>query len=261
MQKIRFMMHYVCLLKEFNMVKRGLIVLVLVAVIVGGAFAQYTPRNALTVDFGPTIIGAAFGALGNLIGEEGLSTSGFGIGAQYELQPFEKVSFALRGAYLGFGFGVSQEEGSSSAKLNLDMNSFSIEGHVRVYPFSGAFFVDGMGGYGRLAMGLSGKVIVNEGGYRFSESVSETISRNYVKLGGKLGWRFCFGKNGGGFTFEPSLGYYGKIGFGDTFGKQLSNLTNGEIADMADFDKAFGYVEKYLFIGGPRISLAVGWRF
>ena len=58
MQKIRFMIHYVCLDKEFNMVKRGLIVLVLVAVAAGGVFAQKVDKHQA----GAILIGIDLGA-------------------------------------------------------------------------------------------------------------------------------------------------------------------------------------------------------
>jgi hypothetical protein len=30
---------------------------------------------------------------------------------------------------------------------------------------------------------------------------------------------------------------------------------------MGDLDEIFSLVEKFIFIGGPRFSLAFGWRF
>jgi len=243
------------------MIKRGLIVLVLAALVAGGVFAQ---KNTITVDLGPTIVGAAFGAVGKMIGEEGFNTSGFGIGAQYEFQPFEKVSFAGRFAYLGLGVGYTEKDNSGfEAKLNMDLNSFSIEGHARFYPFGETFFLDGMAGYGRLMANMSGQVIVEEYGVSKRESVSLSPARNYIKLGAKLGWRITFGRSGSGFTFEPSAGYYFGIGMGNTIGKQLADHIGNDIdeGDISGFDDAFGLLEKFILIGGPRVSLAFGWRF
>ena len=245
------------------MVKRCLLVLILAAIIAGGVFAQ---KNTITIDVGPTIIGVGIGAASNVVTKmtdmDGATSSGFGIGAQYEFQPFQKLSFAARFAYMGFGFGLTQEEGSINAKADFGISSFSGEGHVRYYPFSGGvFFVDGMVGYGRLMMDVSGYVIVEEGSSKHAENVSLNLARNYIKLGGKLGWRMCFGKTGGGFTFEPSLGYSYGIGLGETLGKQLDKNTTRDIDNIGDFDNAFSLLENYLFIGGPRLSLAFGWRF
>ena len=246
------------------MAKKGLIIFVLTVFLVGAAFAQGTPKNTITVDFGPTIVGAAFGAIGGMIGDEGdasLNSSGFGIAAQYELQPFNRLSFAVRGAYLGFGFGITEQGWDYSVQMDMGMTSFSVEGHARLYPFAGSFFLDGMGGYGRLMADLDGEVAVYDGGRRDVEYISLGISRDYIKLGGKLGWRFSFGKSGGGFTFEPSFGYYHAIGLGDTLGSQLSNQIDGEIEDFEDYDDAFVLFERFIFIGGPRVSLAFGFRF
>jgi len=250
------------------MVKRSLIVLILVAVVAGGAFAQ---KNTVTLDVGPTIVGlaipAAFKALGNSVDENlSINSSGFGIGAQYEYQPFEKVSFAGRFAYLGSSFGYTSNDVGVTAKVNISASSFSVEGHARYYPFTGGvFFVDGMVGYGRLMTDFSGQVIAIQMGTRYAESVSTSPSRNYIKLGGKLGWRKCFGKDGAGFTFEPSVGYSFGIGMGQTIGKQLADsvadATGNVVQDVGDFDDAFRFLEQLVFIGGPRVSLAFGWRF
>jgi len=97
------------------------------------------PKNTITVDIGPTIVGLGIGAVGNLLGgDSGLSSTGFGIGAQYERQITQKFSAALRFAYLGGGFGYAGDSNDSGANiktsLGLDMKSFSIEGHARLYP-------------------------------------------------------------------------------------------------------------------------------
>jgi hypothetical protein len=237
--------------------KKGLLAIIIAMFVGGMAFAQIDtvrmPANTITVDFGPTIVGAVFGALGDIIGEDGLSSSGFGIAAQYERQLFQQLSVAGRFAYLGFGFGVLQEESGIRAELDMDLSSFSLEGHVRYYPFGETFFLNGMLGYANLQAALSGQVIA--GGMR--EPVNFTASRDYVKFGGKLGWRISFGRSGG-FTFEPSIGYYGGIGLGDTFGQKLYNEVG---RDVSEYDEVFTLLENFIFIGGPRVSLSFGWRF
>ena len=79
------------------------------------------------------------------------------------------------------------------------------------------------------------------------------------KFGAKLGWRFVIGPGGKGFIFEPSFGYNLAAGFGDTFEKQLAGDLSAD--DIGDLGEMFNYLEKYVFIGGPRMSLAFGFRF
>jgi hypothetical protein len=113
-------------------------------------------------------------------------------------------------------------------------------------------------GYANFSPAFSGEAWVeNYSGRNERESVSFKATANYLKLGAKLGWRMSFGKNGG-FTFEPSLGYYYGIRISDSIGKQLANNLGG---DVKDFDQAFNIIENFIFVGGPRVSLAFGWRF
>ena len=235
--------------KELKVAKK-IIAFVGILFLAGGiAFAQ---KNALTVDVGPTIIGVAVGQLGSIVGDSDINTSGFGIGLQYERHILEKLSVAGRFAYLGAGLGVKDD--GTGARLSMDITSYSIEGHVRLYPTGSAFFLDGMLGYGNITTTLDGSVKVG-GSQRPVAHFSP--SRNYFKLGGKIGWRNCFGRQGG-FTFEPSLGYSYGIGLGESVEKQLAGIVGG---DAGDFDDVFKYVENIVFIGGPKISLAFGWSF
>jgi len=239
--------------------KKCLLALVIAAVAAGGAFAQ---NNTVTVDIGPTIVGGAIKSMGNAIseGQEGVSSSGFGIGAQYERQLFEELSVAGRFAYVGGGLGVSEEDGSLKATAKMKLNSFSLEAHARYFPFSKRmFFLDGMLGYAYMGLILSGDVIVEENGYKEKDGVDFSVSRSYFKLGAKIGWRIDFGAPGG-FVFEPSFGYSAAIGIGDKLGKKLANKISGELGDAEAFDDIFKYVEMF-GLGGPRLSLAFGWRF
>jgi hypothetical protein len=219
--------------------------------------SQSTPMNTVTVDIGPTIIGGVMKGAGSVIGDSGLSSSGFGIGAQYERQIFDKLSVAGRFAYLGAGVGMADEQGSVKTSLSLKLSSFSLEGHVRYYPWAGTFYLDGMLGYANMSMKFSGQVIDATTHNAINASLS--VSRSYFKLGAKIGWRIDFGEPGG-FTFEPSFGYYAGIGLGDTMGKRFSNGITGN-PDMGDLDTIFKYIEQLIFVGGPRLSLAFGWRF
>jgi len=251
------------------MVKNVLLVLVLAAVAAGGVFAQTDfetmPKNTIVVDVGPTIIGAAFGAVGSAVGEEGLSSSGFGIGVQYERQILTQLSVAGRFAYLGAGVGIgdSFDDAGATVKTSLGVNlaAISLEAHARYYPLGEIFFLGGMLGFGNLSVGFSGEVAVKDENTNQSkkESVSFTASRGYFKLGARLGWRIDFG-NQGGFTFEPSFGYDLALGVGNTLGKELESKIKGDV-DLSAMDEAFKILEDFIFVGGPRLTLAFGWRF
>jgi hypothetical protein len=249
------------------MAKKSLLVLFMFVLAAAGAFAQNDfasmAKNTFTVDVGPTIVGFAIGKAADLIGEEGISAKGFGIAGQYERQLSRPLSVGARFAYLStnmkMNLSESTEDGSADLKYDLNLVSFSVEGHVRLYPFGETFFLDGMAGYANLTTGVDGKLkVVESGGHtEIDDDVNFDGSRGYVKLGAKLGWRISFGRNGG-FTFEPAIGYSYGIGLGKTIGKQLADKIGG---DAPDFDEAFSLIENYVFIGGPRVTLAFGYRF
>jgi hypothetical protein len=233
-------------------------------------YSEKSPMNTVTVDIGPTIIGAAIGVAGDAIGgEEGLNSSGFGIAAQYERQILENLTVGGRFAYLGGGIGISmgtvEEQGVNvDTSLSMNISSFSVEGHVRYYPWAQTFFLDGMLGYANMSADFSGSVVVSENNIKQKESISFNASRSYFKLGAKIGWRVDFGEPGG-FIFEPSFGWYGGIGLGDTLGKQLTDdinrQMNGDVEEMGELDFAFSILENFIFVGGPRFALSFGWRF
>jgi len=212
------------------MTKKCLLASVLALIVAAGVFAQTDfaamAKNTITVDLGPTIVAGIIGGAGNITaeGEEAVSSSGFGIGAQYELQLLKQLSVAERFAYLGGGLGIS------------DLS----------VTYSGEFIGE------------------NDQGQKEKLSASFTAKRDYFKLGAKLGWRISFGKNGG-FTFEPALGWYGGIGVGDTLVQRLlsgiAKKENIEDMDTSDAEEMYRVLENFIFIGGPRFTLAFGWRF
>jgi hypothetical protein len=240
------------------MAKKGLLVLIIAVFAAGGAFAQTDfasmAKNTITIDVAPTIVGFAIGKAADFAGEEGFSSSGFGIAGQYERQLSRPLSVAVRGAYLRADMKYSDEDSLHSESAKLNFASYSIEGHVRFYPFGDTFFLDGMAGYANLALALKGSVDVKGHG---TESADLSPSRNYIKVGGKLGWRISFGRNGG-FTFEPAIGYSYGIGLGDSIEKQISKKLGG---DLVDLDEPLSMLQNFVFIGGPRLSLALGYRF
>jgi hypothetical protein len=244
--------------KEKYMVKKGLLVLIIVVFVAGGAFAQKSfllmAKNTVTIDVGPTIAGFVAGPLGSmaagLVSDDisDIKSSGFSIAAQYERQIImRQLSIAVRGVYgmpdVGFKY-------KNTANPDLDITSIAGEGHVRFYPLGETFFVDGMVGYARLSADLSGSVL------NFQIPGKVSASSNYFKFGGKVGWRMSFGDNGG-FTFEPAIGYYAGIPIGDGLGNKLSSL----VPSSSGIEEALSVFESFVLIGGPRISLAFGYRF
>jgi hypothetical protein len=251
-------------MRRKKMANKKVLVVILAIFIAGGAFAQEEaessmsgdygsmPMNTITVDIGPMIIGLGIGAAGKMISEDedGVSSSGFGIGVQYERQIFDKLSAAFRFAYLGGGIGYT-DAGSSFA---MKINSLSFEGHARYYPWAANFFLDGMLGLAIMSIGFDGTWEYEDGERK---GIDFSVSRSFFKIGAKIGWRIDFG-NPGGFVFEPSFGYYAGLGLGDTLGQKLSKEI-GE--DVTDLDDIFSLASSLIFVGGPRLSLAFGWRF
>jgi len=238
-------------------------------------------KNTVTVDFFPLIEGLAIGAVGNMIGgDSGVSTTGFGLAAQYERQLMKKFSVAGRFSYLmgGIGYADSYTDPSIpggtkvSTSLGIDISSFAAEAHARYYPWGKTFFLDGMLGYSNMTVKLSGEMVGKSelAGKEEKVPVDLSVPKDFFTLGAKLGWRISFGRNGG-FTFEPALGYRYGITSGDTVGKQLSKQVKDKASslgmpgdmdiDVGAFDQIFGIIQDFVFVGGPYISLALGWRF
>jgi len=244
------------------MKKPFIFALIIIVFISGTASAQ--ALNTITVDVGPTLVGAAFIRLMEEMadGEEGMSSSGFGIGVQYERDILETMSLALRVAYLGFGLGISFSEPGVSASAKTNFYSYSIEGHFRQYMLENKiFFIDGMLGYANMTMGIKGEAIItNDFGVREKESVSEKFIQDYIKYGAKAGLRIRFGGDSG-FTFEPSFGYYGGVALGSSIGRKFVKRLGGTEDDAKELDEMFTVLADTIFVGGLRLSLAFGWSF
>jgi hypothetical protein len=246
------------------MAKKVLLALIIAVLAAGGAFAQTSfasmAKNTITVDVGPTIAGFAAGPLGSKLAGivtdniSDISTGGFGIAAQYERQLIRPLSVAGRFVYGGYDVKFAYKDDDMTAKPDLNITSLAAEGHVRFYPFGETFFADGMVGYARLSTDLSGTV--------GTTTITTSASSNYLKYGAKLGWRISFGSNGG-FTFEPAFGWYFGTALGDTLGKKVSDSLSSKLSghEAAGIEDALSAVEKYAFVGGPRLSLAFGYRF
>jgi hypothetical protein len=276
------------------MSNKGLLVLIFAMFITGAVFAQTEeaqeettealiaaqpetdqptdkkPMNTITIDIGPLISGAISRGMAGAMGggadvdmpDSSSSSFSFGFAAQYERQITDRVSAGGRFSFLSSNMETRMElEEETTAAMNVGYNSFSIEGRARFYPWAKTFFLDGMLGYAHLSVDLSANVVKpNE-----RESFKINLSRDYFKLGGKLGWRIDFG-DPGGFVLEPSLSLAGGIGVGDSilkqFGKKTSDIMDEpmEIDDTLDAVSSW-IIEPFLIDAGPSFALTFGWRF
>jgi len=245
------------------MTKKICLVLILLALIAGVVFSQSEfaemGKNTITLDFFPTLEGAFIGSIGKALGggDSGLTSWGFGIGAQYERQLLKILSVAGRFVYLGGGLGLSMSDSGAEAKFGIDINSFSFEGHARFYPFGKAFFLDGLLGYANMTVSLKGQVIDHD--TKTSVAANVDASQGFFTLGAKLGWRIKFGSRKLGVIFEPSLGYVYGIA-NDTAWNKLKHKIEADIEDDS-LDQVFNILQNFIFIGGPRIGLSLGFRF
>ncbi|MDR2952543.1 MAG: hypothetical protein LBU82_04790 [Treponema sp.] len=222
--------------------KKVILLLVLTVLAAGGVFAQSNyssmPKNNVSIDIAPLFAGVAMG----LIYGAG-DGSGFGFAVQYERQLSKKMS--IGGKFTLINWSSKQE---TIIEVVDKYNSYSIEGHFRIYPSANVFFLDSMFGFAN----YSGKS-------KFDFLYYQTIeaSRFFLKIGEKVGWRIDFGAPGG-FYFEPSAGLYYALGFGPNVDEQLSDRFSefGEADNFID-----DLIESLVIVGGPRISLSVGWRF
>jgi len=251
------------------MLKKGVLVLIIVVFAAGGAFAQRgswpTANNTITVDIAPTIACFAIGPLGSMVGSvltadsiKEIKTVGFGVAAQYERQLIRQLSVAGRVVFGIPEVGFTYNDSGITADPYLKMTSLAAEAHVRFFPFGDTFFLDGMAGYANLTADLSGSVVYS--GTKQKATAKE--SSDYLKFGGKLGWRIGFGYNGG-FTFEPSIGWYLGMPLGKALGEKVSDSLSKQLGGnkVPGIEEAFNTLETYAFIGGPRLSLAFGYRF
>jgi len=238
--------------------------LILAVLSAGTVFGQSDfeemPKNTVGIDIGALMEGLIFSGLFDLATRgteaEGLiKPYGLGFGLQYERQIIPHVSAAAKVNYLGIGLGLEIEESGLKAAAGYKLHAITVEGHARYYP-GDTFFLDGMLGYGLLTMEQFGEVIDTD--THTKERVDESLSRHYFLAGAKIGWRVVFGdSSNGGFTFEPSFGYYWNIALSDSFGKQLAKKQGIE----TDQDEGFNVLEDYIFIGGPKIAFVFGWTF
>jgi hypothetical protein len=247
------------------MAKKGVLVLIIAVLAARGAFAQ---SNTVTVDFGPTIAGLVVNPLSSTIESKldniasDIKTSGFSIAAQYERQLLRQLSVAARFVYGGPKADFTYTDDGISARPNLSLTSLAVEGHARFYPFGETFFLDGMLGYAHLSTKLSGTIVAMVGSVPFEKEAKASAENDYFKFGAKSGWRITFGKTGG-FTLETAIGYYAQKALDDDLGKKIMTSLKGQLGGYSvfDFSEYFTLLEQYVLVGGPRVTLALGYKF
>ena len=239
------------------MLKKFLLLVVLIAGVLASVFArdfQSMAKNTITVDIGPTIVGGSLGIVDNFVGED-TNTSGFGIGAQYERQLLKQLSVAGRFAYLRASMGLSTANDEYELS-DIRFSSYSIEAHARFYPLGEVFFLNGMLGFANMKMAADEATLPdNVPDVVREESLSFSASRNYFKLGAKVGWRINFGLRSGPIL-EPSFGYYGAVGAGSSLADSMADIIKEDFSD-----KYVNMLQNFIFVGGPRLSINLGWRF
>jgi len=233
--------------------------------------------NTITFDAAPVALGfTAPELLKIFVGDQISGTYGFGFGVQYERNYNDSFSFAWRFAYMGFGTGLSFSMDNISVS-GIDISTFTIETHARIYPADNVFFLGGLIGYTFFNLGMDGSAVFTDYlGTVYNENFSLSVTRHSIKIGGRLGWRIRLGKNRG-FTFEPSIGYDIGFAFGDSVGSQfIKGVTSGvalpvpsgaankagvRVDGLGELEEIFQLPEVFLIAGGPRMSFLFGWSF
>ena len=231
------------------MKKKGLLAFILIVAITGGAFAQgegfsSLPKNTIVLDVVPLYIGAIIGmtVAAEYTPEQPINVAGFGIGMQYERQLTPEISAGLRFHYLWMGDSFNNPYDD----IHLNSSTLAIEGLFRFY-FRKTFFLGVVLGYGNMFY---------DGHYAdLSENIPITTTTNYLKLGPRMGWRIDF-RSPGGFIFDITLGYDLVMRLGESTEEQIRTQVGRNI----NLD-TYTLSELFLFAGGPRLGLSVGWRF
>lgn len=252
-------------------------------------------RNTITVDIALNALGIGLSQIGNL-GESlfdkswNPSSSGFGVGAQYERRINEKFGVVGRFDYVQFSLNLEQTD-PSQIRVNvpgyttrvtdaywfeeMSTNIWSVEAQARYYPMN-SFYVGGMLGFAGMAIGYEDKVNIAYdvrdwfGRLVESESIVEGAKvkpwRNYIKIGPVVGQRSAFGGPRGGFVWDTYLGYHIAFGMGDKYTNRLIETATREDKFSSDSEITNGLEDivdalEMLFMSGPRISSSIGWRF
>jgi hypothetical protein len=235
-----------------------------VAVFAGGVFAK--GDNFVTYDAAPTLVGMAVGSIADIMGgetDDDFNTLGFGLALQYERAFGDFFSAGGRFAYFGAGFGFSETYTASAgseydAKATLEMYfpTYCIEAFGRIYPRGKSYFVNGTLGYGNMGADFSGDILISDDSdEKVKTGTSFSTSASYFKFGMKNGFRWTLGR----LVLETAYGWDFSIRTGDGIGTKLSDDLDGTISKA--LDRLFDILANGIFIGGPRVTLGLGWAF
>jgi len=252
------------------------------------AQTEQPARHTITVDVMTTVTGIVIGKVGKKFFDSMLEDfkfkdmddvnvsvntdlSGLGFAFQYEYQPFQRMSFAAKFAYLDMGASMNSKVTKSidilevglNSKLEGDISLLSAEGHLRTYTFDGVFFLDLVLGYTDVSMSFKGEdLIESDFGTMELESIKFKASQGFFKPGFKFGWRVSFGKNGG-FVFEPALNFCYAMRLGSSsLVEQIMKETGRKYSkNVKNIDEKMELIESIGLIGGPGLSLSFGYRF
>lgn len=205
-------------------IKRFVLVLVLVAIVASGAFADDTWNNSFNIDSGPTPQnGALFVDLGSTIGF--LILGGFGAGLGWEGRINDFSTYLINGSFGFYRHDYGPLWGFKTSAL-----AFGIEGNYRYYFFKSALdklFLNVGLGYGM----TNWKFV-----YASTSIEDKDYSWGTLYIPLYVGWKLIIGK---GFVVEADLGY--RIGI---------NIVKP--SDDTSVSPAFG---------GVIAGLALGWAF
>ena len=157
----------------------------------------------------------------------------FGGAFQYERQITDTISAAGRLDY--------RMMRTDSSDPHVGMTAYSAEAHVRYYHDGENFFINGMLGYALFHY-------ISTNSYN---PVNEVF--HFFKYGGKIGWRIDLGRPGGIFL-EPSFGYYVAAG-------PYIDIEPSDGVFSGFFNMAFNAMIRGFFVGGPQVSLGLGYSF
>jgi len=213
------------------MLKKTVLLLILAAIIAGGAFAEDSFWNTtFKFDSGPTPFkGALFVDLGYTLSYLWKIPPGFGVGLGWEGRISDSSTFLINGN-IGL-YGDSWSTWSNYGKVSYISFDFGIEANYRYYFFKSAIdklFINGGLGFGMVTQN-----------YTYERNwKNKAYSWNVLYIPIYAGYKFIMGP---GFVVEAHTGYRVGIGF-----------------DPTDYDSK--YVTRPDF-GGFLFGIAIGWAF
>jgi hypothetical protein len=212
---------------EFFMLKKTVLMLILAAIIAGGAFAEDSFWNT-SFDFksGPTPFkGALFVDLGYTLSYLSLSVPGFGVGVGWEGRINDFSTYLISG-----NIGIYGREWKALG-YKYTAFDFGIEGNYRYYFFKSAIdklFINGGLGYGMKTWTYS---------YDSSLYEDKVYSWGVLYIPIYAGYKIIMGP---GFTVEAQAGY--RVGI--------------KLTDPDDY--RYSYIPDF---GGLITGIAIGWSF